>query len=81
MVRRQNDFWLINGFILSGMLAGLGLGIMVGPHLRDLLANYPVSMMSGMIGMGLITFSSILIGILRSKVKPSTRGISPSSSN
>ncbi len=68
MNHKHPFFWLANGYIVTGLLAGLGLGIMAGPHIRQVMPRDP-GPVSGMIGMCLILISVILNGVLYQKCK------------
>ena len=61
-------FWLANGLILAGLLGGLGIGIMVGPRLSQLM-QVNQTPWTAMIGLSLVCCSSMLIGLLRLKFK------------
>lgn len=61
-------FWLANGYIIVGLLAGIGLGVMWGPHLSSLIKSEYLSLNS-FLGMSLITASTILNGCLYLKCK------------
>lgn len=66
MNNKHTFFWLANGYVLSGLLGGLGLGVMAGPQLRQWL---PIDQSTVMIGMSLISISAIAIGVLNLKYK------------
>ncbi|MBL8873482.1 MAG: hypothetical protein JNK90_27155 [Planctomycetaceae bacterium] len=59
-------FWLANGYLLAGLFAGLGLGIMWGPYLVKLMPNFNLN---GMVGMLLIVVSTLISGFLQMKFK------------
>jgi hypothetical protein len=59
-------FWLANGYIIVGILGGLGMGIMSGPHLAKLMPSLNVT---GMIGMCLIFTATMINGFLQQKCK------------
>ncbi len=65
MINKTQFYWLANAYLVTGMLAGMGLGFNLGPLIASSLEaqQWPKGM-AGMIGMGLIFVAVIANGIL-----------------
>jgi len=68
MDHKHPFFWLANGYIIVGLLGGLGLGIMSGPHISSLIQREYLNL-TGILGVSLIMASTILNGCLYLKCK------------
>jgi hypothetical protein len=68
MDHKHPFFWLANGYIIVGLLGGLGLGVMWGPHIDSLIRREDLNL-TGLLGLSLIMASAILNGCLRLKCK------------
>ena len=65
MINKTQFYWLANGYLLTGMLAGIGVGVNLGPFIASSLEaqQWPKGM-AGMIGMGMICVAVIANGLL-----------------
>ncbi len=70
MDHKHPFFWLANGYIIVGLLGGLGLGIMSGPNISSLIQREHLNL-TGFLGLSLIMASTILNGCLYLKCKTS----------
>ncbi len=64
-MNKTQFYWLANAYLLTGMLAGMGLGVNLGPLIASSLEaqQWPKGM-AGMIGMGMIFVAVIANGFL-----------------